>query len=185
MPFLSLFEHPQGSGTSRQSSRDIPGSLPRSPSWEKLNRGGSKPGCFPLFLGKVQIVSRTLSELFLVGAFNTPRKRKRTNRENPRTVHEQIGKISEKSGKSQKGQKRTKKEGQVQIGKPPRLKHPRLAALDQGKQTPEGGHELFDPYPFAWKTPVPPGSLRARKLNPFVLFFLPDSNHLLCAPFLL
>ena len=29
--------------------------------WEKLNRGVSKPGCFPLFSGKVQIVSRTLS----------------------------------------------------------------------------------------------------------------------------
>ena len=45
-------------------------------------------------------------------------------------IPEQIGKIPEKSGKSQKGRKRTKKEGQVQIGKPPRLKHPRLAALD-------------------------------------------------------
>ena len=32
---------------------------------------------------------------------------------------------------SQKGQERTKKEGQVQIGKPPRLMNPpRLAALD-------------------------------------------------------
>ena len=101
-----------------------------APYWEKLNRGVSKPGCFPLFSGKVQIVSRTLSGLFLVGALNRPRKRKRTNRENPRTIPEQIGKIPEKSGKSQKGQKRTKKEGQVQIGKPPRLKPPRLAALD-------------------------------------------------------
>ena len=82
---------------------------------EKLNRGVSKPGCFPLFSGKVQIVSRTLSGLFLVGALNRPRKRKRTNRENPRTIAEQIGKIPEKSGKSQKGHKRTKKEGQVQI----------------------------------------------------------------------
>ena len=84
----------------------------------------AKPGCFqsrgfPTFLGKVQIVSRTLSGLFLIGALNRPRKRKRTNRENPRTIPEQIGKIPEKSGKSQKGQKRTKKEGQVQIGKPP------------------------------------------------------------------
>ena len=95
----------------------------------------AKPGCFqtrvfPLFSGKVQIVSRTLSGLFLVGALNRPRKRKRTNRENPRTIPAQIGKIPEKSGKSQKGQKRTKKEGQVQIGKPPRLKTPHLAALD-------------------------------------------------------
>ena len=100
--------------------------------WEKLNRGVSKPGCFPLFSGKVRIVSRTFSGLFLVGALNRPTKRKRTNRENPRTIPEQIGKIPEKSGKSQKGQKRTKKEGQVQIGKPPRLKPPRLAALESG-----------------------------------------------------
>ena len=76
-------------------------------------------------------MSRTLSGLFLVGALNRPRKRKRTNRESPWTVPEQIGKIPEKSRKSQKGQKRTKKEGQVQIGTPPRLKHPRLAALDR------------------------------------------------------
>ena len=68
-------------------------------------------------------MSRTLSGLFLV-------ERTRSNRENPRTIPEQIGKIPEKSGKSQKGQKRTKKEGQVQIGKPPRLKPPRLAALE-------------------------------------------------------
>ena len=73
---------------------------------------------------------RTLSGLFLVGALNRLRKRKRTNRENPRTIPAQIEKIPEKLGKSEKGQKRTKKEGQVQIGKPPRLKPPRLAALD-------------------------------------------------------
>ena len=80
-----------------------------------------------VFLGKAQIVSRTLSGLFLVGALNRLRKRKRTNRENPRTIPEQIGKIPEKSGKSQKGQKRTKKS---RSGNPPRLKPPRLAALD-------------------------------------------------------
>ena len=95
--------------------------------WEKLNRGVSKPGGFPLFSGKVQIVSWTLSGLFLVGALNRPRKRKRTNRENPRTIPEQIGKIPEKSGKSQKGQKRKDKS---RLGNPPRLKHPRLAALE-------------------------------------------------------
>ena len=75
--------------------------------WEKLNRGVSKPGCFPLFSGKVQIVSRTLSGLFLVGALNRPRKRKRTNRENPRRLPEQIGKIP---GKVPKVPKRTKKD---------------------------------------------------------------------------
>ena len=93
--------------------------------------GGFQTRVFPTFLRKVQIVSRTLSGLFLVGALNRPRKRKRTNRENPRSIPEQIGKIPEKSGKSQKGQKRTKKEGQVQIGKPPRLKHPRSAAIEK------------------------------------------------------
>ena len=87
--------------------------------WQKLSWGGCKPGGFPLFSGKVQIVSRTLSGLFLVGALDRPRKRKGTNRENPRTIPEHIGKIPEKSGKSQKGQKWTKKEGQVQIGKSP------------------------------------------------------------------
>ena len=51
---------------------------------EKLNRGGSKPGGFPLFSGKVRIVSQTLSGLLLVGAVNRPRKRTRTNRKNPR-----------------------------------------------------------------------------------------------------
>ena len=81
----------------------------KSANWEKLNRGVSKPGCFAPFLVKVQIVSRTLSGLFLVGALNRPRKRNRTNRENPRTIPEQIGKIPEKSGKSQKGQKRKDK----------------------------------------------------------------------------
>ena len=164
---MAIAWHAQRPGTPTSSM-----SAPRSPnqrptrndgrnitkeSWSEymlreLNRGVSKPGCFPLFSGKVQIVSRTLSGLFLVGALNRPRKRKRTNRENPRIIPEQIGKIPEKSGKSQKrtkkegkrgkkgkkgrkkGQKRTKKEGQVQIGKPPRLKHPRLAALEHGQE---------------------------------------------------
>ena len=44
--------------------------------------GVPNPGVSLFFLGKVQIVSRTLSGLFLVGALNRPRKRKR-----------QIGKI--------------------------------------------------------------------------------------------
>ena len=101
----------------------------------------SKPGCFPLFSGKVQIVSRTLLGLFLVGALNRLRKRKRTNRENPRTIPAQIGKIP---GKVPKGQKRTKKEGQVQIGKPPRLKHPRLAALNKQDWPNQA-------YPYCWE----------------------------------
>ena len=90
----------------------------------------AEPGEFPTFLGKVQIVSRTFSGLFLVGAlilYNRPRKRKGTNRENPRTIPEQI---SGKSRKNRESPKRTNKEGQVQIGKPPRLEPPRLAALE-------------------------------------------------------
>ena len=67
-------------------------------------------GGFPLLSGKVQIVSRTLSGLFLVGALNRPRKRKGTNREDPQTIPEQRGTIPENSGKSQKGQKRTRKD---------------------------------------------------------------------------
>ena len=75
-------------------------------------------------------MSRTLSGLFLVGALSRPRKSKRTNRENPRTIPEQIRKIPENRESPKKDKKRTKKEGHVQIGKPPRLKPPRLAALD-------------------------------------------------------
>ena len=97
---------------------------------EKLTRGGSKPGGFPLFSGKVQIVSRTLSGLFLVGALNRPRKRKGTNRENPRrenplTIPEQTGKIPKKSGKSQK-----RKDKSRSGNPPPRLQPPGLRALE-------------------------------------------------------
>ena len=35
----------------------------------------------------------------------------------------------------------------------------------QGKQTLEGGNELFDPHAFAWKTPTPPGSLQAQRVS--------------------
>ena len=86
--------------------------------------GGFQTGGFPTFSGKVQIVSRTLSGLSLVGALDRPRKRKRTNQDNLQTIPEQIGKIPEKSGKSQKGQKGTEKEGQVQIVKPPPFETP-------------------------------------------------------------
>ena len=40
----------------------------------------------------------------------------------------------------------------------------------QGRQTFEGGHELFGHRPFAWKTPTPPGGLRTQKVNLCVLF---------------
>ena len=41
----------------------------------------------------------------------------------------------------------------------------------QGRQTFGGGHELFDPHPFAWKNPTQPGGLRAQKVS-LVLVFL-------------
>ena len=63
-------------------------------------------GGFHFFREKVHIVLRTLSGLFLVGALNRLRKRKGTNRENPRTIPEQIGKIPEKI---RKGPKKDKK----------------------------------------------------------------------------
>ena len=40
----------------------------------------------------------------------------------------------------------------------------------QGRQTFEGGHEVFGHHPFAWKTPTPPGGLRTQKLNLCALF---------------
>ena len=67
-------------------------------------------------------MSRTLSGLFLVGAVNRLRKRKRTNRESPRRVPGQIGKIQGKSGKvpkeDKKGQRRKDKS---RSGTPPPL----------------------------------------------------------------
>ena len=75
---------------------------------EKLKWGVSKPRGFPLFSGKVRIVSRTLSELFLIGAVNRPRKEEK----------DKIGKIPgqspDKSGNSRK------------IGKGQNLKGPKI-----------------------------------------------------------
>ena len=97
-----LPHHPCKNGTHGTCFCSTGGHTPRD--WEKLNRGVSKPGCFPLFSGKVQIASRTRDE-----SGNSP-DRPRANRENPR----KIGKVP----------KRTKKEGQVQIGKPPPFETP-------------------------------------------------------------
>ena len=40
----------------------------------------------------------------------------------------------------------------------------------QGRQSFEGGHEVFGHHPFAWKTPTPPSGLRTQKLNLCALF---------------
>ena len=66
-------------------------------------RKGIKPGGCPLFLGKGPDCVADPFGTFLVGAVNGLRKRKRTNQESPWRVPGQIGKIPEKSGKSQKG----------------------------------------------------------------------------------
>ena len=91
------------------------------------NRGVSH-----FFSGTVQIVSPTLSGLFLVGALNRPRERKRTNRakspDHPRANREnprKIGKVPKRTKKDKKG--RTSPDRET-----PRLKPPRLAALDCG-----------------------------------------------------
>ena len=77
------------------------------------------------------MVSPTLSGLFLVGALNRPRKRKGTNRENPRTIPEQIGKIPGKFGKVPKSPKKdTKGRTSPDRETPPFETPPRLAALD-------------------------------------------------------
>ena len=79
--------------------------------WERLNRGVSKPRSFPLFSGKVQIVSRTLSGLFLVGALKKGQERERDESgespDHPRADRENPGKNRESPNK---GQKKTKKE---------------------------------------------------------------------------
>ena len=43
----------------------------------------------------------------------------------------------------------------------------------QGRQTFEGGHEVFGHHPFAWKTPTPPGGLRTQTVNLCALFSCP------------
>ena len=40
----------------------------------------------------------------------------------------------------------------------------------QGRQTFEGGHELFGHHPFAWKTPTPPCGLWTKEVNLCALF---------------
>ena len=81
--------------------------------------GGFQTGGFPTFLGKVLIVSWNLLGLFLIGAVNRPRKRKRTNRENPRTIPGQIGKIPEKSGNPKKDKKGQEGKDKSRSGTPP------------------------------------------------------------------
>ena len=65
-------------------------------------------GFLSFFSEKVRIVSRTLSGLFLVGAVDRPKKEEKDKSGNPQTIPGQFGKISEKSGKSQKGDKKNK-----------------------------------------------------------------------------
>ena len=89
--------------------------------WEKLNRGVSH-----FFSGKVLIVSRTLSGLFLVGAVNRPRKRKKANREIPEESPDKSG----KSRKNRESPKRDKKRRTGPDREIPLLKPPRLVALD-------------------------------------------------------
>ena len=84
--------------------------------------GEAKPGGFPLFWGKVQIVSRTLSGLFLVGTVDE-KEEKGQIRENPEESRD-------KSGKSRKNRESPKKDKKGQKGRTsPDGETPRLAAL--------------------------------------------------------
>ena len=66
------------------SCREGPVAFPSRDRIASLYLGGSpNQGVSHFSSGKVQIVSQTLSGLFLVGTVNRPTKRKRTNRENP------------------------------------------------------------------------------------------------------
>ena len=109
-----------------QQGWEIESSYETGGSWEKLNRGVSKPGGFPIFSGKVQIVSRTLSGLFLVGALNRPRKRKSDESgkspDHPRADRENPGKIPKRIKKDKKGRMSPDRET-------PPFETPRLAAL--------------------------------------------------------
>ena len=104
------------------SNNETNASICKQTSMSPFTLRGAKPGgfqtrVFPTFSGKgQQIVSQTLSGLFLVGALNRPRQRKRTNQENPRRVPEQIGKIPEQIGKVPK---RTKKDKKSRSGNTP------------------------------------------------------------------
>ena len=73
----------------------------------KAKPGGFQTRVFPTFFGKgPDCVADPFGTVPRRCSYkNRPRKRKGTNRENPWTIPEQIGKIPEKSGKSQKGQK--------------------------------------------------------------------------------
>ena len=55
-------------------------------------------------------------------------------------------------------------------GKIPGISQIPLFENPRKDKTFEGGHEVFDPHPFAWKTPTPPSGLRTQKVNLCALF---------------
>ena len=79
--------------------------------WEKLNRGGFQTrGGSHFFWERFQIVSRTLSGLFLVGALNRPRRRKQDKSEKiPGPSPSKSGKSPGNSKKDKIGQERKDK----------------------------------------------------------------------------
>ena len=79
--------------------------MPRSDMREAKPGGVPNPGVSHFFLGKVQIVSRTLSGLFLVGALIGRERGKGQIGQIPGPFPSKSGKSQSKSGKSQKGPK--------------------------------------------------------------------------------
>ena len=97
-----------------------------SPKVREPKPGGFQTGGFPTFFGKgPDWVADPFGTVPRRCSKNRLRKRKGTNRENPRTIPE---KNRENPKKDEKGHKRKETS---RSGETPRLKHPRLVALDQ------------------------------------------------------
>ena len=84
--------------------------------FERRETGGfPNRGVFHFFSEKVRVVLPTLLGLLLIGAASRPRKRKRTNRGNPRAIPRQIGKIPERTKKD----KERSRSGSPRVWNPP------------------------------------------------------------------
>ena len=110
-----------------------------APSFGEGKPGGFENRGFPTFLGKVRVVSRTLSGLFLIGAFNamnSPRKRTRTNGENPWKLPRKSRNNPENHRKrTRRVNKRAKRKDKSRLGNPPRFKPPVYQTLMRRKIT--------------------------------------------------
>ena len=114
--------------------------------WEKLNRGFPNPGVSDFFRERFRLCRGPFRDLM--------------GRERGKG---QIGKIPgpspSKSGKSQKNQKRAKKEGQVQIGEPPPFETPPFSGP---WSFPSENRSSKNVWESAWKSQTYPSSRHPR-----------------------